>query len=75
MKMTKGANTARAHGVLIVKKLNKCTLKHLSANLFLDRQQNICMHIYQPMYKHDIILYCHMTIDILSVLSPCLLTM
>ena len=44
--MTKGANTARAHGVLIVKKLNKCTLKHLSAqSIFGQTAEYLYAHI------------------------------
>ena len=44
--MLKGASGARAHGVLIVKKLNKWTLSILVSNLFLDRQHNISIHRY-----------------------------
>ena len=50
--MPKDASAGRAHGVLIVKKLNKCTLSILVPNLFLDRQliisiqRNISIHWY-----------------------------
>jgi len=40
IKIPKGASTTRARGVLIVKKLNKCTLKSLVSNLFVDRQHS-----------------------------------
>ena len=42
----KGARAARAHCVLIVKKLNKCTLSFLVYNLFLDRQRIVSIHRY-----------------------------
>ena len=41
--MPKDVSAGRAHGVLIVKKLNKCTLSNF--NLFLDKQRNISMHV------------------------------
>ena len=44
--MPKDASAGRAHGVLIVKKLNKCTLRILVPNLFLDRQRIISIHWY-----------------------------
>jgi len=44
--MPKDASAGRAHGVLIVKKLNKCTLSILVPNLFLDRQRIISIHWY-----------------------------
>jgi len=46
IKMAKGAITARARSVLIVKKLNKCTLSILVSNTCLDRQCNISIHQY-----------------------------
>jgi len=44
--MPKDASAGRAHGVLIEKKRNKCTLSILVSNLFLDRQRNISIHWY-----------------------------
>ena len=50
--MPKEASAGRAHGVLIEKKRNKCTLSILVPNLFLDRQRiisiqrNISIHWY-----------------------------
>ena len=46
IKMPKGASEARARDVLIVKKLNKCTLSILMPNLFPDRQHNMSTHRY-----------------------------
>jgi len=37
--MLKGASAVRATGILIMNKLNKCTLSILVFNLFLDRHQ------------------------------------
>ena len=36
--------SSEAHGVLIVKILNKCILRILVYNLFLGRQRNIIIH-------------------------------
>ena len=49
IKRTNGASAARAHDVLMVNTLNKCTLSILVYNLFLDRQCNI---LYTPQYFH-----------------------
>jgi len=50
----KGASVARTHVVLIVKKVNKCTLSILVSNLFLDRQCNISIHHYLVFIKYAI---------------------
>jgi len=49
IKRPKGANAAIAHGVFIVKILNKCILSILVYILFLDRQRNI---LYTPQYVY-----------------------
>jgi len=50
--MLNGVNAARARGVLMVKKLNKCTLSILVSTLFLDKQCNISIHLY-PRCLHE----------------------
>ena len=46
IKKPEGTSAARARDVLIGKKLNKCTLSILVANLFLDTLCNISIHWY-----------------------------
>jgi len=46
IKRSKGASAMRAHGVLMVKKLNKCILSILVRNLVFDRYRNVSIHRY-----------------------------
>jgi len=46
IKRPKGASAMRAHGVLMVKKLNKCILSFLVRNLVIDRYRNVSIHRY-----------------------------
>ena len=41
IRILKGASAARDRSVLIVKQLNKCTVKFFVSNLFLDRQHPV----------------------------------
>jgi len=49
IKRHEDAGVAKAHGVLMVKILNKCILSILVYNPFIDNQRNI---LYTPKYFH-----------------------